>query len=245
MERRLSARLLFLSGMLVMVAAGCATPPGGTAYPSTQQPQLPETVPEPPAIVFTGAGEEWPPRPRDRTDVTIVPTSGRAGAFTEALEPQLRSAALADSRVRSALGERFSYIVAAEVEPDKTRPRAGESLPVRLTFYSYSNNVAVEVFMSGQAVETVRRREGYQPPEGPEEMETAIAMARRDERVRGVVQGLNATAILTERQRDQAGYGHRVLHVSFADPGADAPRYYALVDLTASTVLTAGPVAGY
>ncbi|HEV7243252.1 MAG TPA: hypothetical protein VGQ36_28765 [Thermoanaerobaculia bacterium] len=173
-----------------------------------------------------------------------MPTTARPGAFTEAMEASLRTAALQDARVRTALGERFGYVAAAEVEPDKERPpNSATALPVRLTFFSYANNVAVEVLMSGRAVENVNPREGYQPPAGAEEMEAAIALARRDDRLRGV-QRMDATAIVTERQKGQPSYGHRVLHVSFSVPGADAPGYYALVDLTDQKIVTAGPVGG-
>jgi len=102
----------------------------------------------------------------------------RPGAFAESQEAGLRQAALQDTQVRAALGDRFGYITASEVEPDKAHPRgATEQIPVVLTFYSYSNNVAVEVQIAGQKVEKVNRREGYQPPEGAEEVKAAIALA--------------------------------------------------------------------
>lgn len=241
MKRRLNGRALLLSSTMLIGATGCHPRP----YPGTA-PRLPDKVPERPAIVFSGTSEEWPPRPRGRTSETDVPTTVREGALTEALGLHLRLLALQDARVRSALGERSAFVAAAELEPDKDRPLVPPgALPIRLTFYSYSNNFAVEVLMSGRGVESVRRREGYQPPEGAEEIEAAIALARRDERLPSAVHGLDATAIVTERQPGQPGYGHRVLHVSFSVPAADAPRYYALADLTDGNVITAGPVAAY
>src|SRR5688572_17474874 len=140
MERRLSGRVLLLLSILVG-ATGCPPMESGRS-----QPALPDKVPEPPAIEFSRAGDEWPPRPQGRTNETTVPTTARPGAFTESMEASLRTAALQDARVRTALGERFGYVAAAEVEPDKERPPSSTTaLPVRLTFFSYANNVAVEV----------------------------------------------------------------------------------------------------
>jgi len=92
-------------------------------------------------------------------------------------------------------------------------------------------------------VQSVDRREGYQPPEGTEEIRAAIAMAERDPRLHDAVSGLQATAIVTYNPQFR---GHRVLHVSFSPRGEDVPipRFYALVDLTNASVPIAGPVAG-
>jgi hypothetical protein len=162
----------------------------------------------------------------------------RPGTFAESQEAGLRQAALQDTQVRAALGDRFGYITSSEVEPDKARPRGiTEQIPVVLTFYSYSNNVAVEVQITGQKVEKVNRREGYQPPEGAEEVKAAIALALQDQRAAESVRNMRPTAILTYGESGREQQGHRVLHVSFSNPPDYVPQYYALVDLTANKVL--------
>jgi hypothetical protein len=131
------------------------------------------------------------------------------------------------------------------VDPDKQRPNsAPETRAVRLTFYSYTNNIAIEVLMGQEAVEEVTKREDYQPPEGPDEIKAAIALAQQEPRLADPVKGMHATAILSYLERGQPAYGHRVLHVSFSVSGGEeeAPRYYALVDLTAQKIVAAGPV---
>lgn len=235
MRRRPSRLELLLLSTILFGAPGC--------HRVTKQRTLPDKIPRPPDLQLTGREEGWPPRPHGRTNVSNVPWTVRAGALTETLETELRTTALQDAQVRTALGERFGYVAAAEVESAKESARgAGEPLPVRLTFYSYTNNVTVEVLMQGRTVDKVNRREGYQPPEGVEEIQTAIALADRDSRLREVVQNMRATAIVTYREQGQPGYGHRVLHVSFSATGEDVPRYYALVDLTDQKIVTAGPV---
>jgi hypothetical protein len=207
--------------------------------------RLPEKVPTPPEIRFTAREAGWPPRPYERANVVDVLWTPRLDALTESREEELRNTALQDSRVRTALGERYAYIMAGEMDPDKERPdRATEARRVRLTFYSYSNNIPVEVLVHQRAVEQVTKRENYQPPEGPDEIKAAIALAQQEPRLAEFVQGMHATAILIYRERSQPGYGHRILHVSFTATGGEeeAPRYYALVDLTEQKTLASGPV---
>lgn len=221
---------LALSAALVM-AAGC--------HQMRRQPALPETIPQPPEVRLSSRAEGWPPRPENRTNVVNVPYSTRPDLLT-ARQTQLRQIATQDVAVRQALGERFGFVTATHAEADKVHPPSAiESLPIWLTFYSYSNNVAVDVLMGQGNVAEVVRREGYQPPEGAEEIENAIALARRSARLRNAVRGMHATAILTAPDEGAPGYGHRVLHVSFSATSGpeEVPKYAALVDLTKSEVI--------
>jgi hypothetical protein len=228
--QRTSKYLLFVLCVVVGSLPGCRR--------EVKQPPLPTKIPVPPAIQFTKVEEGWPPRPQGRTNESYVPWTQRPGAFTESQEAGLRQAALQDAQVRTVLGDRFAYITASEVEPDKARPRnATEPVPVDLTFYSYSNNVAVEVRMTGQKVEKVYRREGYQPPEGAEEVKAAIALALQNEQAPQAVHNMRATAILTYYEPGTPEHGHRILHVSFSSLPDYVPQYFALVDLTANKVL--------
>lgn len=214
---------------------------------SAKEQKMPEKIPTPPDMRFSAHEETWPPRPQGRTNVVNVPWSIRANALTEAREVELRNIAIHDAKVRGVLGRRFAYIAAAEVEPEKDRPGDGANeRPVRLSFYSYTNNVAVDVFMRQSAVAEVNRREGYQPPESAEEIKAAIVLAQHDSRVAPATRGLRATAIVTYPSEGQAGYGHRILHVSFTATGGEeeVPKYYALVDLTDQKVVAAGRVGG-
>lgn len=235
MESRPGRPELLLLVTVLLGALGC--------HPVAKRHALPDKIPTPPDLLLTGREEGWPPRPQGRTNVSTVPWSARVGALSEAVEAELRTTALQDSRVRAELGERFGYITAAEAEPAK-EPSRGASGPasVRLTFYSYTNNGAVEVLIRERVVEKVNRRVGYQPPEGAEEIRMAIALAERDSRLHELVQNMRATAIVTYGGRGQSEYGHRVLHVSFSAVGEDVPGYYALVDLTDQRVVTAGRV---
>ncbi len=229
-----SAALLALSAALLSIT-GC--------HP--KQAALPSTIPSPPEIELSGRDQGFPPRPAGRTEVVDVPYSEFRGALTVSREAQLRQAATQDARVRAALGERFGYIAANRAELDKEhRDLAAEALSFTLTFYSYSNNVAVEVLMKQDTVAEVSRREGYQPPEGAEEIKAAIALAQRESRISDAVKGMYATAILTAPEKATPGFGHRILHVSFTATGdpEEVPAYYALVDLTEQKVILAEKV---
>lgn len=228
-------------GLLAAVASAAV---GGCQQPKRKA-ALPEKPPEIAVLKFGEAEGGWPPLPIGAQNVTLVPWSKVSVSLTEHLGVQLQQAALADAQVRQLLGERFVFIVADELELGKTgRPQTTEELATRLTYFSHTNNVAVEVRMLGFKVESAKLREGYQPPEGAAEIDLAVQLARQDSRIREKVAGLEAAALVAFPQKDQPGYGNRILYVSFSKAGAGLAVYMALVDLTAQKVLAAGPVAG-
>ena len=232
---------IVLPGLLAAIASatlqGCQKPERHTALPD-KPPQIAE-------LKFGGPEGGWPPLPIGAQNVTLVPWSEVSVTLTGPLEVQLREAALADAQVRRLLGERFAFISVDELELGKTGgPQTTAELATRLTYFSHTNNVAVEVRMLGSKVENVERRQGYQPPEGAEEIDLAVQLARQDSRIREKVAGLEAAALVAFPQKDQPGYGNRVLYVSFAIAGEGLADYMALVDLTTQKVLGAGPVAG-
>jgi hypothetical protein len=98
--------------------------------------------------------------------------------------------------------------------------------------------------MKQGTVAELSRREGYQPPEGAEEIKEAIALAQRESRISEAVKGMYATAILTAPEKGTQGFGHRILHVSFTATGdpEEVPAYYALVDLSEQKVILAEKV---
>jgi hypothetical protein len=233
----LRTKILLLLAVSVAGAVSCRDR-------SAESKTLPEKIPTPPEMQLTAREEGWPPKLVGRTNVVDVPWTARLGSLTESRELELRQAATQDARVRTTLGARFAYVTAAEVEPDKQGPAGTDALPIRLTFYSYTHNFAVDVFMRQGVVDSVSRREGYQPPEGVEEIKAAIAIAQREPRLRAAVKGMHATAIVTYPEEGQPGSGHRVLHVSFSASGGEeeVPQYYAIVDLTEQKVVIAGRV---
>src|SRR5215207_3741820 len=84
----------------------------------------------------------------------------------------LRQAALSDSRVKQALGQRFAFITAGATELGKEQRPLTKNPLMTLRFFSYSNNRAYEVRMSGEEiVRIIPKRKGYQPPAGREEVE--------------------------------------------------------------------------
>lgn len=226
--------MVLLVLLLLPLAGECQRPP---------KRQLP-VPPEVHELEFTGPEEGWPPRPQEQTNVTEIVEEEIPGSLTDALEAEIRQAALDDKHVQKLLGDRFAYISTDEVESVKGRDRGpSDPLATRVTFFSHTNNVAVEVRMRGVEVESVQRKEGYQPTEGPDEISEAIALALSDRRLQGKVEGLNGDAILMILPKGKPGYGHRVLYVAFSQEEEDHALYFAIVDLTHRTVLSAGPVA--
>jgi hypothetical protein len=96
--------------------------------------------------------------------------------------------------------------------------------------------------MRGAEVTSVTPKEGYQPPEGVDEIKMASALAARALHLGTKLRELQSGAIAVFPSQGQPGHGHRVLHVTFNRGGEDLPSYFALVDLTDQKVLSAGPV---
>lgn len=207
---------------------------------------LPREVPEVPVLEFTGPEGGWPPRPLYQEKVSQVRAEQIPGGLTDALEQHIRTVAAQDKHVQALLGERFDYINTDELDRGKDRrPNPSQPLATRVTFFSHTNNVAVEVRMLGSRVRSACNRPGYQPPEGDGEIENAIALARADKRLETEVRGLHADAILLPRDAEELGYGERLIWVVFTDAAkseAEKPALFtATVDITHQRVLNARP----
>ena len=196
-----------------------------------------------PVLEFSGAESGFPPKLKEQVNVTEVPWKEIPGSLTDALASQIRQAALQDGRVLNLLGDRFAYITTDVLESPKYRRRLfSEPIATRVTLFSHTNNVAVEAQMQGLAVERVQIREGYQPPEGRDEIDLAVQLARRDRRLSDTVRDLKGEAILASLKPEKPSYGDRVLYVAFSNEADYKTLYFALVDLTKQTVLDAGAV---
>lgn len=224
--------------LVVLATSACAQPSstGPRAQPLPSQP-LPSQPPAIHELPFPEGGE-WPPLVQGATNVRLVPWSEIPGALTDARVLELREAALRDPRVQEALGARFAYVTADEVEPQKG---AARSSAARLTFYSHTNDVAVAVLVRGTEIVQVEPLRGYQPAEGATEIERAVALALSTE-LSSVAEGLQGTAMAVSPADGRPGAGHRVLYVTFSRVGEARPLYFALVDLTDERVLAYGPV---
>jgi hypothetical protein len=237
--------------VLVLSVNGCSLlfPEGrkGDDHPENPETAVPKSalpMQAPPVrnLEFEGSPEGGPMRPKGRTAVTTVtPTAPRLAA-PAAREEEMAQAALQNRQVRDLLGSRFTHISTETIMPGKNVTPAPELVRTRLTYFSYSKNVAVEVRMRGQEVESVNTRPGYEPPEGEDEIQMAIGLAKSDGRLQSQVESLTGHAILTSIDEGRPGYGHRVLWVTFAQGDSGNPIFSATVDLTDQKVLNAGPV---
>jgi len=205
--------------------------------------RLPEQVPAIPVLQETGPDSGWPPQVAGATNIHSVPWVPIPGSLTDSLEANLRRIAEGDSRVRQALGTRFTFLGADEIDLPKNEERKpGQALPIRLTFFNYDGNIAVEVRMVDSRVDSVMHREGYDPPEGQEEIAMAAALARRDPRLAHMGSDLHPKGILVFSPEERGPGRDRVLRISFFAGEEDLPRFFALVDLTRQAVLSAGPL---
>ncbi|HJU05174.1 MAG TPA: hypothetical protein VJ692_08460 [Nitrospiraceae bacterium] len=244
-------RLLFLA---LTLQVGCAllSPMSGARkgddYPenapsNVSKTPLPAQQPSVRRLEFGASPEGLPLRPKGQPGIEPIVTDGpSAEAAVAAREAEARETALKDRRVQEKLGNRFSFLTAEKIPMKQRIASSTETAPYRVMFFSYSRNAAVEVRIFGSNIERVEVKSDYEPPEGEEEIQAAVALARKDPRLEKNVNSLDGRAILTSVESGQPGHGHRVLWVTFAPRDSGNPLYFATVDLIDSKVLNAGPV---
>jgi hypothetical protein len=255
---RLTIALLALTATLPLMMSACDLWPSRRTVSVRHDPEtpvaktpLPAGAPAPHAVDFIASGEEGHVRPlmAGATAAADVQSQPSAMAVTAGDARSLDATARKDPRVSQLLGARAAFISAEAADPDSKVDfgccRAGAPGPaIQLTYYSYATNAAVTVTMRNGAVAGLARRDGYQPPEGEEEVAAAIELGRKDDRLAGRVAGLEGRAILMEPERgvlwNDAGYGHRVLWVTFERGKSGDPLFWAVVDLSEQRVLEAG-----
>jgi hypothetical protein len=98
--------------------------------------------------------------------------------------------------------------------------------------------------MRGERFLSVGRQEGYQPPERKDEIDAAIALAKRDPHLDAKLDGLTGRAILIEPETgilfQEPGAGNRVFWVTFSTEAERHPHYWAIVDLSEGKVIRTG-----
>jgi hypothetical protein len=222
--------------------------PADMETPVAKRP-LPGTPPVPHRLEFAGIDESGHAKPKMAAAATPmgITRSASPTAFTTDEIGALRQAAEANPRVAAVLGDRWTFI-----EADRLTAEGKASFgccsaafhQARLLYFSYSNNVALEVHMKDTTVIAVSRREGYIPPEGEQDVRRAVELARGDSRLSGKVGGLEGHGIMMEPKEgviwNDPGYGHRVMWVTFSHGQDGDPKFWAVVDLTADKVLDAG-----
>jgi len=251
------AKWITLPWMLALFT-GCTLDAGsrgpfGPEDPETAIPKqaLPSQVPMRHALAFTAdetPGRHLKPTMAGAVAETALKRSPNPSAILSPVEiAALRKAAESDPRVSALLGDRWGFI-----EADRSTPEGkvsfgccrDEARIARLTYFSYSRNVAVEVRLKEQRVIDAARRDGYLPPEGPQDIERGIALARADSRLAGHVQSLQGHGLLMQPDiglfKNDPGYGHRTIWITFSQGQDGDPKFWAVVDLTDDRVLEAG-----
>jgi hypothetical protein len=161
-----------------------------------------------------------------------------AGALTTEDVLSYADRARADARVQALLGERSAFV--QEIDRDQTKAANRTSHQLRLIFYSHSHSRTVEVTMDHGTVLEAKYIE-YYPPEGKQEIEQAVALAKQDARLAGLVADLQAGGMNFQHTQNSDYLNHRVMDIRFYDATL-VSRYFAVVDLTELKVQAAGPV---
>lgn len=256
MEARFST-LSSLALLLFVITSGCSLDavsrgPFGPDDPETAVPKQPLPAQVPTRHVLEFAADETPGHVKPKMagtliDAMVARSPNPVAILSAADAAALRKTAEAHPRVISLLGTRWAFIDADRMPP-KGKVSFGccrdNARFTRLTYFSYSNNVAIEVQMKDGAVLQAARSEGYLPPESPQDVQRGIELARADQRLAGKVQDLQGHGLLMQPDRglfrNDPGYAHRVIWITFSQGQGGDPKYWAQVDLTEDRVLDAG-----
>jgi hypothetical protein len=242
---------------IISIGYGCSLDAGsrgpfGPEDPETlvQKTKLPDKPPSPHVLQFTGddtAGHHKPKMVGAVSETAVKRSTNALAQLTTNEVAALRKAAESDRRVMPLLGSRWAFIDADRIPPEGKvtfgccRETTGL---VRLVYYSYSQNVAVEVRMKETGVLSVARLEGYQPPEGQQDLQRGIELAKADPRLAGKVEQLQGHGLLMQPDRgffrNDPGYARRTIWITFSNGQDGDPKYWAVVDLTEDKVLEAG-----
>jgi hypothetical protein len=242
---------------VIGIGCGCSLDAGSRGPFGPEDPEtvvrktaLPDKIPTPHVLQFTGddtIGHHKPKMAGAALDAAAKRSTNASAVLTSNEVATLRKAAESDARVAALLGSRWGFIDAdrlpreGKVSFGCCRHAAGLT---RLLYYSYSQNVAVEVRMKETSVLSVSRLEGYLPPEGPQDVQRGIELAKADPRLAGKVEQLEGHGLLMQPDRgffrNDPGYGHRVIWITFSRGQDGDPKYWAVVDLTEEKVLDAG-----
>jgi hypothetical protein len=242
---------------LAIVASGCSLDaasrgPFGPEDPETviSKKPLPAQIPARHILEFTAdesVGHIKPKMAGAVAEATVTRSTNQATLLTEQEVAALRKSVENDPKASALLGARWGFINASRLPPEGKVSFGccrNQAQFAKLTYYSYSNNVAVEVRLKGMMVMSASHIAGYLPPEGPEEIQRGIELARADQRIGDKVQGLQGHGLLMQPDRgffrNDPGYGHRVLWVTFSEGLDGDPKFWAKVDLTEDRVLESG-----
>ena len=243
--------------LLLIIGSGCSLDaasrgPFGPEDPETVIPKtpLPAQIPTRHILEFTAdesVGHIKPKMTGTVIEASVMRSPNQAAVLSEAEIVAMRKSAEADPKVASLLGARWGFID-ADLPPPDGKVAFGccrsQSRLARLTYFSYSHNVAIDVRMRDTAVLQVSRNDGYLPPEGPQDVQRGIELARADARLAGKVQALQGHGLSMQPDRgffkNDPGYEHRVIWITFSQGQDGDPKYWAQVDLTEDRVLDAG-----
>lgn len=253
---RTTRQMLFLL-FAIGIGLGCSLDAGsrgpfGPEDPETavQKAKLLAPIPVPHVLQFTGEdspGHNKPTMVGVIQDTAAKRSTNAADVLTASEVTALRVVAERDPRVMKLLGNRWVFIDADRM-PQEGKISFGccrETIRlVRLVYYSYSQNVAVDVRMKGGALLSASSLEGYLPPEGQQDVLRGIELATADPRLAGKVEKLQGHGLLMQPDRgffkNDPGYAHRTVWITFSQGEDGDPKFWAVVDLTDDKVLDAG-----
>jgi hypothetical protein len=198
--------------------------------------ELPAKAPVASNVEYVRSENGLPPMVKGATnikEIQTIETKVLTAQDINALDLLARS----NDTVKQQLGDVSSLLHTYYID-DKDAP-AREI--VNLTYYSYSNNYAVEVRIENRQVIKDEVMRGFQPPATTAEIDKAISIALENPEVRSAAGQLTAQGIVSYRKsEDREIQDHRIIYVSFSKRENDNIEYFAYVDLIQNKIIEHG-----
>ncbi len=191
-------------------------------------------------VVFEGV-LNFPPKLKGvptTSSVKLDVTPGPRPSVREARQP-MRAAAVADPRVKDAIGDRYSLLVSGWLDAPKGTDTSPAEDRYRMIFYNYAKNAVVTVIASrqGQELEISSEPVRVQPAESREEVDAAIEIVRSDPRYGQLIETQTGRGIQTEGREN-----NRYLYLLFYREPRTPATFEATVDMSAGRVVEARPL---
>lgn len=187
----------------------------------------------------------WPPQPSNISKTGVLVGNFAPQSLEGLQTAEIEEAVLSSPAVVAALGSDYT-LLDVNIASDK----GGNQRPEAMLF-SYSNNVTVHAWLTGdnQVRHELIAPQDYQFPEGKEDIDRSIRLARQALVDQGFSKAmtLGAHSMLTFPKRDAEHSFHdvRMMYANFGPGDGTEPLYAAWVDLTNNVVVESGLIASY
>jgi hypothetical protein len=228
--------LLAVTTAFLLITSSCRSCDNGSGNSNSRSEILPDKIPPAVNVEYVKSTDGSPPAIKGATNVRQI-EAAETLLFTAEQLNALDTLARNNDAIKAQLGDRASLLQSYYLE-DKAEPSRRIT---NLTYYSYSNNYAVEVQVENQRVLKNEILRDFQPPATREEIAKAVSIALENPEIRAAAGQLTSHGIVSYRKfTNREIANHRIIYVSFSRKESDNIEYFAYVDLIQNNIIEHG-----